>query len=236
MSMIKRDPWLIRNTKRLAAVLRSPAQVRHIRQWVASFKPNYTLDMPLPWFTFDAINYLAARIAPGWRVFEYGSGGSTLFWLKRGAEVVSIEHDVQWYALLQQRLVSYASIDYRLVLPEPGELCEAQSASFADPDCYYSSNVEFVGMNFRRYASQVDEFPDQYFDLVIVDGRARPSCVMHGGPKVKVGGLLILDNADREYYLERTHPFLQGFAVYRFRGMAPGSQVYTQTNVYVRQS
>lgn len=91
-------------------------------------------------------------------------------------------------------------------------------------------------MNFQRYASQIDKYPDQHFDLVIVDGRARPSCLMHGVPKVKVGGMLVLDNADRDYYLARTHPFLKEFAPYRFRGMAPGSAVYTQTNVYFRQS
>lgn len=236
MSIVKPDPWLIRNTKRLAAVLRSPGQVRYIRQWVVSFKTDYTLNMPLPWFTFDAINYLAARIAPGWRVFEYGSGGSTLFWLKHGTEVVSIEHDSQWFERLREHLRQYLRVDYRLVLPEPGAHCDMTLDSISDPHCYLSSNSQFADMNFRRYASQIDEFPDQYFDMVVVDGRARPSCVMHSISKVKIGGLLVLDNADRDYYLKHVRPSLAAFAVHQFRGAAPGSQIYTQTNVYVRRA
>lgn len=237
MSIMKRDPWLSRNAKRLLAVLSSPGQIRYVRQWVGSFKPGYMLDMPLPWLSYDAIEFLAARVARGWRVFEYGSGGSTLFWLERGAEVVSVEHDPQWYAQLQQYAIQYPALEYRLILPEAGDICGPQSiSSISDPCCYQSSNVQFAGLNFRRYASQIDEFPDQHFDVVIVDGRARPSCLMHSVAKVKVGGLLVLDNADRDYYLERVPPLLDSFTLHRFRGIAPGSLVYAQTNIYVRQS
>jgi hypothetical protein len=226
MSVIKRDPWLVRNTKRLITVLSSPGQVRYLRRWWGSLKPGY-----------DAIEFLTSRIIPGWRVFEYGSGGSTLFWLERGAEVVSVEHDPQWYSQLQENTIQHPKLEYRLILPEPGDICGPLSlSSISDPYCYQSSNVQFAGMNFRRYASQIDEFPDQHFDLVIVDGRARPSCLMHSVRKVKIGGMLVLDNADRDYYLARTHPLLKGFTLHRFRGLAPGSVVYTQTNVYVRQS
>ena len=50
------------------------------------------------------------------------------------------------------------------------------------------------------YASVIDRFPDGYFGLVFVDGRSRPSCVKHSIPKIKSGGFLILDDADRNYY------------------------------------
>ncbi|MCA9907704.1 MAG: hypothetical protein KC519_03580, partial [Anaerolineae bacterium] len=102
---MQRDPWLIRNTKRLFTILRTSGQIRHLARFLASHTPGYLFDKPSPWLGFDAIDYLAARISPGWRVFEYGSGGSTLFWLKSGAEVVSIEHDADWYAQMQQRLM-----------------------------------------------------------------------------------------------------------------------------------
>ncbi|MCA9911392.1 MAG: hypothetical protein KC519_22215, partial [Anaerolineae bacterium] len=63
------------------------------------------------------------------------------------------------------------------------------------------------------------------------------SCVMHSVTKLKVGGLLVLDNTERRYYLKHIQPFLKGFAEQRFRGLGPASPVYlqTQTNIYVKQ-
>lgn len=42
----------------------------------------------------------------------------------------------------------------------------------------------------------IDEFEDQSFDLVMVDGLYRPDLPAPGGPKVKPGGLLVLNDTD----------------------------------------
>jgi hypothetical protein len=52
---------------------------------------------PLPWYTYPMIYFLRQRVQPHWRVFEYGSGNSTLWWAKRVASVVSCEHDRGWF-------------------------------------------------------------------------------------------------------------------------------------------
>lgn len=73
-------------------------------------------------------------------------------------------------------------------------------------------------MNFKAYASAIDAYPDGHFDVVMVDGRARTSCLVHALPKLRKGGLSILDNAEREHYtvksavLDRLEPILQGMA------------------------
>lgn len=40
------------------------------------------------------------------------------------------------------------------------------------------------------------------FDLVLVDGRDRVECCRASIPLIKPGGILMLDNAEREYYAE----------------------------------
>jgi hypothetical protein len=50
----------------------------------------------LPWFTFGAIDFLDSWIRPHHRIFEYGCGGSTLFFATRAAYVESIEHNARW--------------------------------------------------------------------------------------------------------------------------------------------
>ncbi len=202
---------------------------RHTLRWLRSLQAGYLLTAPSPWLSFDAIDYLSSIIHTGSRVFEYGSGGSTLYWLSLGADCVSVEHDAEWYELVAPRLRQYANVDYRLVPPDSDSPpCPDQ----ADPDCYRSeASGEY---SFKCYVTQIDPFADQSFDLVVVDGRARPSCIMHGARKVKQGGILVLDNADRDYYLAQTQRFLQDFTCREFIGVTPSLYNLTQTNVYVR--
>ena len=230
--------WLSRNAWRFVAVLKSPRQIKHLRRHAESLREGYMLDAPTPWLAFDAIDFIAGRLSPQWNIFEYGSGGSTLYWLKRGAELVSIEHEAEWYSLVNGRVRPGSCLDYRLVQPELGRSCAPTPDIIADPDCYASNDPLFLSQNFRRYVSQIDEFPDQTFDMVIVDGRARPSCLKHSTPKVKMGGLLVLDNSDREYYLRATRSLLTGFLEHRFRGLGPGLPLYlqTQTSVFEKVS
>jgi len=68
------------------------------------------------------------------------------------------------------------------------------------PDDYISSDARYQGQAFVNYAKSIDPYPDAYFDIVLIDGRARPSCVAHAQHKVKVGGYLILDNSERDEY------------------------------------
>lgn len=52
----------------------------------------------------------------------------------------------------------------------------------------------------RPYSAIILPFPDEYFDLVIVDGRDRVKCLKNSFDKVKQGGVLILDNSERGEY------------------------------------
>src|SRR5712692_963092 len=54
------------------------------------------IESGLPWFTFGAIDFLQSWVKPHHRVFEYGCGGSTLFFAARAARVVCVEHNKSW--------------------------------------------------------------------------------------------------------------------------------------------
>jgi hypothetical protein len=213
-------------------IVSSPTQRRHAVRWLRSLQSDYLLSTPSPWLTFDAIRYLKKRVRPGWHVFEYGSGGSTLYWLHLGADCVSIEHDPTWYSVVSGLMEGASGADYRLIVPEPlskpPENCDP-----SDPNQYVSAKMP--GFSFKKYASQIDTFPDQHFDLVIVDGRSRASCIMHSVNKVKVGGLLVLDNADRAYYLSKTRGLLHDFQQLEYEGVFPGGWYFNRTDIYVKQ-
>lgn len=67
-------------------------------------EPVDSNGQPLPWLSMPAIALLEARAPSGLSVLEYGSGNSTLWWARRAARVVAVEHDAAFHARLAPRL------------------------------------------------------------------------------------------------------------------------------------
>ena len=66
---------------------------------VNSISQNSPIDKfnnATPWFTYSAIHFLNSIDLKGKRVFEYGSGFSTLYFRNRLAEVTSVENNHLW--------------------------------------------------------------------------------------------------------------------------------------------
>jgi len=116
------------------------------------------------------------------RVFEWGVGGSTIFFAQRAAELVSVEHDCKWAEDMQRLMESIPYRAWSIFVVQPNGSCPKGKADPAAPRSYASFAEAYSGRSFREYASVIDGFPDEYFDIVFVDGRARPSCVMHAIP------------------------------------------------------
>ncbi|HUP59025.1 MAG TPA: hypothetical protein VNA69_01250 [Thermoanaerobaculia bacterium] len=202
------------------SLLARRSEARQALRWWRGRAPDYPLRARIPWVVYPALDALERRDLAGAKVFEYGSGGSTLYWVRRGAaQIVSVEHDPAWYDRFHLQTRQWEAIDLRLVRPEQESAENDDDAG--DPLAYRSAEPSYRGLRFRRYARTIDEYPDASFDVVMIDGRARPSCIMHAAPKVARGGLLIIDNADRDYYFARTAPFLSGFLSHRFEGPGP---------------
>lgn len=148
---------------------------------------------PHPWIPYVARDFLATVVSPDWWAFEWGSGGSTIYWAQHCAHVVSIEHSREWYDTVQGALAA-AGLRGQVQLV-PGELpCLVAGPNVNHPAHYF--DLHHPELNFKRYVEAIDEYPDEHFDLIFVDGMARPSCITYGVGKVKPGGWLLLDNSD----------------------------------------
>jgi hypothetical protein len=141
-----------------------------------------------PWWTKAAVDYLGRQVRPQMRVFEWGSGGSTAWLAGRGAQVTSVEHNPDWHAKVRARGMD---ADLRHV---PG----SAMGSVCEP--YHTRNVISGGRFFDDYIAVIGEFPDESLDIVLVDGMCRAACFAAARPKVKRGGLLIIDDADMPPY------------------------------------
>ena len=187
-----------------------------------------------PWITFPSIDFLKLHLNSDSRVFEYGGGGSTLFFINRVKEVVTIEHDPEWFSRLHQILVNSSANNWsgNLILPETKMAGENLDAS--DPNDYYTTDSNFLNNIFKLYASFIDRYPDEYFDLVLVDGRARSSCIIHSLKKIKRHGYLIIDNSDRKYYFEKTNNLItkRFKLIYNHKSPSPYANFFTQTGIW----
>jgi predicted O-methyltransferase YrrM len=129
-----------------------------------------------PWLTRDAISTLDGLLEPSWRGLEFGSGRGTLWLARRVAALTSVEHDPGWHGRVRGLLdeSGTANVDLRLV-----ETSDDDPRRAASP-----------------YVQVAHEFADGSLDLVLVDGILREHCVLAALPKLRAGGVLVLDNAN----------------------------------------
>lgn len=178
-------------TRLLDRWARSPRRpVRHLRTMFAIHDVADMIALDLAWWSYAAIDavdaHLAARAGQA-RVFEYGSGASTAWLARRSADVTSVEHDAGFAQVLRPLLPEHG-VDLRVVTAE-------RSSAPAVP----SRRRGHEGLDFTRYVRAIDDTRGS-FDLVVVDGRARVACVRAALPRLAQGGLVLLDNADRDEY------------------------------------
>lgn len=149
----------------------------------------------MPGLPYIASDWLVSHLEANMRIFEYGSGGSTIFLARRTKRVVSVEHDIRWYKRISGILAKEKISNCELLLVPP------QKALGATPMQYIS--VKFGrDTSFENYIKSIAKFPDDYFSLILIDGRARSGCITTSVKKVAKGGFLMLDDSERGRYQE----------------------------------
>jgi len=170
----------------------------------------------IPWFTYPAIEALKNWDLSDKRVFEYGSGYSTLFWAAHAKEVISVEHDPAWHATVS----SLAPANAKIILAPIDEQRNLQDPS-------HLSHEEF-----DRYAGAIEG----QFQIIVVDGyarsRVRYQCARAALPHLDDNGLMILDNSD---WLPATALFLRnsGLIEVDFSGPVPGNVNHQTTSFFL---
>lgn len=163
---------------------------RWIRSLLAIHDPEDLAALDLPWWNLRATEQVAEFLAsrPGARVFEWGSGASTLWLARRVAHVTSVEHDPLW------------ALEIGEMLPDNADLAVVQPFRVqGGGPIAGSSRRGFSGLDFSDYVLAIDETPLQ-FDVIVVDGRAREACLVKAMSRLAPGGLIVLDNVERARY------------------------------------
>jgi hypothetical protein len=148
-------------------------------------------ELDVPWWTYRAVDVVDAWIRGRRgqvRVFEYGSGASTLWLAQRVAEVHSVEHHAGFAKQIGPALAPYPNVDFRLVEAVPSEHPAVPSAKEGH-----------AGLDFASYVDTVAEVGGT-FDLVVIDGRAREASLRRALSFLADDGMVVFDNSRRHRY------------------------------------
>lgn len=214
--MIPGQNWFGRQLARYHKKRLRREAVKHIRGnylgktgWIDSYRTHLSIDgegEPIPWVTYSAVHFLKTRSLSGLKVFEYGSGNSTLWWVKQGAQVVSCEHDPEWYR--QMRDVLPPSVSYH----------------------FYDLNDG----GSRPYAEAIKQYKSE-FHIIVIDGEDRVDCGRNCVDALTDDGVIIWDNTNWEIFRPGLE-FLtdQGFKRLDFYGLGPVMTEESLTTIFYR--
>jgi predicted O-methyltransferase YrrM len=170
------------------------------------------LDLEIPWFSYAAIDYLETYLQPNMEVFEFGSGGSTLFFAKRTKHVSAVENDPAWFDRVSQRLKDNSVHNVEIQL---------RPFDVKNPGDFEQSDY-------------LKALPKKTFDVIVVDGaeewtQVRPICFQQAEQRVNPGGVIIVDDSWR-YPSLRTSAKAKRYQV--FRSVGPCRPGVTSTDLY----
>lgn len=145
-------------------------------------------------------------------VFEYGSGGSTVYFASRAGSITSTEDNKDWLERVQTHLIA---------------------SGFANV------TLQYRPFHFHR-AEQFDQseylrsIPDRVFDIIIIDGTeenipVRPTCFYHAESRIAPGGIIVVDDSWRYPELRSRN---QAKSFREFRSIGPCRPGVTSTDVY----
>ena len=113
------------------------------------------LEVGLPWWSYKSIDTITPLLKKEHNVFEWGSGGSTLFLAKRTKGVVAVENNPEWIEKVQT-VIKKSRID---------------NVKISHQEINLESTELFMKSPYANYISGS-------FDIIIIDGED------HFGPSV----------------------------------------------------
>ena len=154
-----------------------------------------------PWYTPKAIRFLEKKIENINRIFEFGTGNSSIWFAKRVKEYTAVEHDSSWYTEVTKRLKE-ENLTNTKILFAPAD--ENSSAFDWEKEWKYFTVLKHSPDNpeFRHYMSTIDQYPDNHFDCIVIDGKERIGCLLHALPKLSENGMIIFDDSSMDEFQE----------------------------------
>ena len=192
--------------------------------WQKSFLEGLSQDSKgsaLPWMTYPFIEFILTKLQPHHKIFEFGSGSSTLFFAPKVQKIVALESNKKWREIMQIMLCEVGAKNVELVLMEDA----------LENPAYENFAQDYIA-KFKNSAPDLQNNIEK-FDFVIVDSLKRFACAQNSIEAIKPGGAIILDDSERPHYKKIFDFFAEkGFQKQDFFGIAPGQFRIKNTTIF----
>jgi hypothetical protein len=201
-----------------------PPRDRRLRHWAYSLTRAHDSigisKLDVPWWTYGAIDAVERWLSDrrgDVRVFEWGSGASTIWLARRAAAVNSVEHYAEFGKMIQHELTAWPNATLDIVEPVPSE-----------SPAIGSQKEGHGGLDFSQYVRHIDAVGGR-FGLIVVDGRAREACLDAALTRLEPDGIIVFDNTMRRRYRQAiaAAPVVEN----AYRGLTPTLPYPDQTSI-----
>ena len=178
--------------------------------WNLSTKKGLPIDnngLAIPWFTYPSIKFLEERLNHDLKVFEFGSGHSTLWFKDKVKSIISVEHHQGWFNKMKPVLNENQTVTYL-----------------------------YRQLENHSYSTSVLDYKEE-FDVIILDGRNRVECCLNSIQALTKQGIIIWDNSDRAKYSKGYNFLVsQGFKRLDFWGLGPINSYSWCTSIFYKDN
>ncbi|HEY0177825.1 MAG TPA: FkbM family methyltransferase [Pedobacter sp.] len=208
MNKLKAFATLLKKPDRLKALL-SYGHKGYLANigWFNSFDNQQAMDSngePLPWVTYSFIDFIKTRLSKDLKIFEYGSGSSTLFYAKHVKRVVSVEHDEAWYNKIVKSKAQNAEMIF--------------------------SKLERGG----EYSKKAASLGEQFDIIIVDGRDRVNCCISSVNALSPSGVIVLDDSERKEYEEACIFLKKEGFKELSFSGISPGLFYLKATSVFYK--
>jgi SAM-dependent methyltransferase len=196
--------------------------------WINSSKIGFSVDKnmsPLPWYCYQAIDYLEKNISKYTNIFEFGCGSSTLFFYEKVKKIIAIETNKFWFDyisnIISQKNKNYLKKD-NFFKNDKIEIYLIQNA-LNDP-------------SYENFAKKYSDDNNIKFNLIIIDSIKRFLCAINSFDAISDDGVIILDDSQRDNY-KKIFEFMQNNNMQNlnFSGISPGQITPKNTSFFIKK-
>jgi L-rhamnose mutarotase len=207
--------------------------IQNKASWINSSKIGLTVNSKndfIPWYCFDAINYLEKKITNSDNIFEFGCGASTLFFFKKKCRIISLETNKKWFkAIINLVLTNSDNIKFSPIIND-------NYFKFNNLEIYLIED----GLNndeYQNFSINIANKKNILFDYIVVDSLKRHLCCINSLDALKPSGTIILDDSERKNY-QKTFDFFakKNFLLHEFIGIAPAQLKLKKTSFFSKKS
>jgi hypothetical protein len=199
------------------------------QRWIQTVNPSHLSGAPLhtiyPWFSFPSIDYLSKLTSPDMHILEFGCGYSTIWWAQRASRVTSIERSPHWIVEVSQALSTHAMSNVDLISFSGFKgTTEEEITTTCDPARLAPHIRQYVVAGQRAHV---------VYDVIVADDVFRNEAAEAAISQLKPGGMLVLDDSERERYRPTFELFTRmGWSSASFYGVVPYHFHEKQTTIW----